>query len=248
MRTELTSEERAVYEWQLWVDDFGEKGQLALRNASVLVSRCGGLGGPVAYELAAAGVGKLILAHEGNVEYSDLNRQLLMTQDWVGKPRIESAKRRLQELNPRLEVEAHNVNVNEENAAELVGAADLIIDCAPMFEERFAMNRQAVLQRKPIIECAMYDLEASITTIIPGQTPCLACVVPSIPPAWKRQFPVIGAVSGAVGCMAVMEAVKVLAGFGKPLLGRMIHFDLRSASFSEFQIKRDSDCAVCGSL
>lgn len=248
MRTELTSEERAVYEWQLWVDDFGEKGQLALRNASVLVSRCGGLGGPVAYELAAAGVGKLILAHEGNVEYSDLNRQLLMTQDWVGKPRIESAKRRLQELNPRLEVEAHNVNVNEENAAELVGAADLIIDCAPMFEERFAMNRQAVLQRKPIIECAMYDLEASITTIIPGQTPCLACVIPSIPPAWKRQFPVIGAVSGAVGCMAVMEAVKVLAGFGKPLLGRMIHFDLRSASFSEFQIERDSDCAVCGSL
>ncbi len=248
MRTELTSEERAVYEWQLWVNDFGEKGQLALRNASVLVSRCGGLGGPVAYELAAAGVGKLILAHEGNVEYSDLNRQLLMTQDWVGKPRIESAKRRLQELNPRLEVEAHNVNVNEENAAELVGAADLIIDCAPMFEERFAMNRQAVLQRKPIIECAMYDLEASITTIIPGQTPCLACVVPSVPPAWKRQFPVIGAVSGAVGCMAVMEAVKVLAGFGKPLLGRMIHFDLRSASFSEFQIERDSDCAVCGSL
>ncbi|MDE0019843.1 MAG: HesA/MoeB/ThiF family protein [Candidatus Poribacteria bacterium] len=248
MRTELTSEERAVYEWQLWVDDFGEKGQLALRNASVLVSRCGGLGGPVAYELAAAGVGKLILAHEGNVEYSDLNRQLLMTQDWVGKPRIESAKRRLQELNPRLEVEAHNVNVNEENAAELVGAADLIIDCAPMFEERFAMNRQAVLQRKPIIECAMYDLEASITTIIPGQTPCLACVVPSVPPAWERQFPVIGAVSGAVGCMAVMEAVKVLAGFGKPLLGRMIHFDLRSASFSEFQIERDSDCAVCGSL
>ena len=248
MRTELTSEERAVYEWQLWVDDFGEKGQLALRNASVLVSRCGGLGGPVAYELAAAGVGKLILAHEGNVEYSDLNRQLLMTQDWIGKPRIESAKRRLQELNPRLEVEAHNVNVNEENAAELVGAADLIIDCAPMFEERFAMNRQAVLQRKPIIECAMYDLEASITTIIPGQTPCLACVVPSVPPAWKRQFPVIGAVSGAVGCMAVMEAVKVLAGFGKPLLGRMIHFDLRSASFSEFQIERDSDCAVCGSL
>ena len=116
MRTELTSEERAVYEWQLWVDDFGEKGQLALRNASVLVSRCGGLGGPVAYELAAAGVGKLILAHEGNVEYSDLNRQLLMTQDWVGKPRIESAKRRLQELNPRLEIEAQNAEIEAQIA------------------------------------------------------------------------------------------------------------------------------------
>ncbi|MEO1995631.1 MAG: ThiF family adenylyltransferase, partial [Planctomycetaceae bacterium] len=98
----LTDIERAVYEWQMWVPDFGEAGQELLRGASLLVSRCGGLGSVVAYELAAAGVGKLVLAHAGNVTPSDLNRQLLMTHGWLGRPRVESASRRLKELNPRL--------------------------------------------------------------------------------------------------------------------------------------------------
>src|SRR5690554_1834671 len=98
-RLPLTDEERAVYEWQIWVDDFREAGQEALKGASVLISRVGGLGGVVAYELAAAGVGRLVLAHAGNVKPSDLNRQLLMTHDWLGKPRVESAARRLKELN-----------------------------------------------------------------------------------------------------------------------------------------------------
>ena len=100
----LTPEEKAVYLWQSWVPEFGEKGQEELKRSSVLVSRCGGLGSVVAYELAAAGIGKMVLAHGGNVKPSDLNRQLLMTSDWIGKPRIESATRRLKELNPRLEV------------------------------------------------------------------------------------------------------------------------------------------------
>ena len=158
----LTDEERAVYEWQIWVDDFREAGQEKLKGASVLVSRVGGLGSVVAYELAAAGVGKLVLAHAGNVKPSDLNRQLLMTHDWLGKPRVESAERRLKELNPRLEIVAVPENLNEDNAEQLVSQADLICDCAPLFEERFAMNRQAVLQGKPIVECAMYDLDAQI--------------------------------------------------------------------------------------
>ena len=104
MMRKLTDKERAVYEWQLDVPGFGEEGQEKLKNASVLVSRCGGLGSVVAYELASAGIGKLILAHGGNVKDSDLNRQLLMTDDWLGKPRIESVERRLKELNPRLEI------------------------------------------------------------------------------------------------------------------------------------------------
>ena len=112
----LTDEERAVYEWQMWVPEFGEEGQEKLKGASVLISRIGGLGGVVAYELAAAGVGRLVLAHAGDVKPSDLNRQLLMTHDGLGKSRVESAARRLRELNPRLEVEAVNENVSEDNA------------------------------------------------------------------------------------------------------------------------------------
>ena len=244
----LTDEERAVYEWQIWVDDFGEAGQELLRGSSVLVSRVGGLGSVVAYELAAAGIGKLVLAHAGNVKPSDLNRQLLMTHDWLGKPRVESAERRLKDLNPRLEIVAVGENVNEENADALVKQADLVVDCAPLFEERFAMNRAAVEQGKPIVECAMYDLEASLTTLIPGETPCLSCLTPEKPPAWKREFPVFGAVSGTVGCLAAMEAIKVLAGFGEPLAGTMLTFDLRTMAFARRSVSRRADCQVCGSL
>lgn len=243
----LTDEERAVYEWQIWVDDFREAGQEKLKGASVLVSRVGGLGSVVAYELAAAGVGKLVLAHAGNVKPSDLNRQLLMTHDWLGRPRVESAERRLKELNPRLEIVAVPENLNEDNAERLVSQADLICDCAPLFEERFAMNRQAVLQNKPMVECAMYDLDANITTFIPGETACLSCLFPEHPPVWRREFPVFGAVSGTVGCLAAMEAVKVLGGFGRPLTNQMLTFDLRSMRFTKLAIEKRDSCQVCGS-
>src|SRR5687767_5747184 len=142
----LSDEERDVYQWQLWVDGFGEAGQEKLKGASVLVSRVGGLGGVVAYQLAAAGVGRLVLAHAGNVRPNDLNRQILMTHDWLGRPRVESARRRLLELNPRLEVLAVAENINESNAARLVGEADLVVDCAPLFVERYLMNAEAVRQ------------------------------------------------------------------------------------------------------
>lgn len=242
----LTAEERAVYEWQIWVPEFGETGQEKLKGASVLVSRCGGLGSVVAYELAAAGIGRLVIAHAGNVKLSDLNRQLLMTHDWLGKPRVESAERRLKELNPRLDIVTYNENIDEDNAAKIIEQVDLIVDCAPLFGERFAMNRQAVLQRKPLIECAMYDLEAQLTTVITPQTPCLACLYPEDPPAWKREFPVFGAVSGTVGCLAAMEAIKVLAGFGEPLAGQLLTCDLRDMTFRVRSIERNSQCRVCG--
>jgi len=171
---ELTEEERSTYQWQMWIPDIGEEGQQKLKNASVMISRVGGVGSVVAYELAAAGVGKLVLAHAGNVKPSDLNRQLLMTHDWIGKPRIESIRRRLAALNPRLEIVTVDENVSEDNVADLVSQADLIVDCAPLFPERFAMNRQAVLQNKPLVECAMYEMEAQI-----GKPP--VCNVYSLP-------------------------------------------------------------------
>jgi len=247
-RKTLTDEERAVYEWQMWVPEFGEPGQELLKGASVLVSRCGGLGSVVAYELAAAGIGKLVLAHAGNVKPSDLNRQLLMTHDWLGKPRVESASRRLRELNPRLEIVEVAENVNEQNAESLVAQVDLIVDCAPLFPERFQMNAQAVGQNKPLVDCAMYDLEAQLTTIVPGKTPCLACLYPEDPPAWRREFPVFGAVSGTIGCIAAMEAIKVIAGFGEPLLGELLTCDLRAMTFRKRSIERRAECAVCGRL
>ncbi len=242
----LSDREKSTYEWQMWVSDFGERGQKKLKNASVLISRCGGVGGVVAYELAAAGIGKLVLAHGGNVKPSDLNRQLLMTHDWLGKPRIESATRRLKELNPFLEIEAVGENISENNVEGLVKQADLIVDCAPLFEERFLMNKEAVRQKKPMVECAMYELEAQITTIVPDRTPCLSCLYPEKPPAWKREFPVFGAVSGTIACMAAMEAIKIIAQFGEPLIGELLTCNLRDMSFRKVKLQRRDNCSVCG--
>ncbi len=245
-RKALSAEERAVYEWQLSVDGFGEEGQEALKSASVLITRVGGVGGAAAYSLAAAGVGRIVLAHKGDVRPNDLNRQLLMTADWVGRPRVESASRRLKELNPRLEVEVVNENVTEENAKRLVASADLIVDAAPLFGERFLLNREAVARRKPMVDSAMYELEAQLTTIVPGKTPCLACLYPGDPPGWRRQFPVFGAVAATIGSLAAVEAIKVLSGLGEPLLGRLLVADLRDMSFRTVKLKRNPRCAVCG--
>lgn len=249
-RTPLTDEERAVYEWQMWTPDFGERGQELLKSSSVLISRVGGLGSVVALELAAAGVGTLVLAHGGDIKPSDLNRQLLMTHAGLGTARIESVERRLKDLNPRLRTICVGENVSAANAGELVAQADLVVDCAPLFEERLALNAAAVAQGKPMVECAMYDMQAQITTLHPGRepepTPCLACLTPAPPPAWKREFPVFGAVSGTVGCMAAMEAIKVLAGLGQPLYGRQVTIDLGRVRFNEFTIERDPECEVCG--
>lgn len=234
------------YGWQLPVTGFGEAGQLRLKRATVLVSRCGGLGGAVAYQLAAAGVGRLVLAHAGNLRLNDLNRQILMTHDWIGKPRVDCAAARLKELNPEIDVVAIPENVTTSNADRLVGMADLVVDCAPLFSERYAMNRAAMQQGKPMVEAAVYELEAHLTTFLPGRTGCLRCLYPEPSTTWERRFPVFGAVAATVGGMAAMEVIKVLAGFGEPLYGRLLSFDLRGFSFRQYQALARGGCPDCG--
>jgi molybdopterin/thiamine biosynthesis adenylyltransferase len=247
MNSALTQEERAIYEWQMWVDGFGEVGQEKLKSASVLISRLGGVGGNVAWQLAAAGIGKLVLAHGGNVKESDLNRQILMTYDHLGKPRMESIVSRLKAFNPRLEIIARAQNIDESNAAELVAQADILVDCAPLFEERYLMNREAVRQGKPMVESAMYDMELHLTTFVPGRTPCLTCLYPEKSKVWKRQFPVFGAVAGVAGCLSAVEVIKMLSGLGNPLTNRLLTMDLRFMTHRTFNLQRDPTCPVCGS-
>jgi molybdopterin/thiamine biosynthesis adenylyltransferase len=242
----LSDEERAVYEWQMWVPGMGEEGQCRLRDATVFISRVGGLGGVVALELAAAGVGRLILAHAGNLKPSDLNRQLLQTHDHVGRPRMESIVRRLRELNPRCHVTGIGENVHAENAVRLVADADVLVDAAPMFEERLAINRAAFALGKPLVDCAVYALDAQITTFLPGRTGCLECQVPAVPPEWKRQFPVFGAVSGTVGCLGAMEVIKLLTGLGEPLADVMLILDLAAMRIRRIAMRPRPGCAVCG--
>ena len=188
----LTAEERAIYEWQMWVTGVGEEGQLKLKNARVLVSRVGGLGGLVALELAAAGVGKLVLAHGGVLQPSDLNRQLLQTHDHIGKLRIDSIVRRLKDLNPRCGIIGVPENASAVHADALVG------------------------------------------------------YIPEVPPTWKRQFPVFGAVSGAAACIGAMEVIKLITGIGTTLQGELLSMNLETMQFRKVRLPKREDCAVCG--
>ena len=241
----LTNDDRDTYEWQLGVAGFGEVGQQRLKNATVLVSRIGGVGGNVAQQLAAAGIGKLVLAHAGNLRPSDLNRQTLMSHAKLGTSRVEQAARRLRDFNPQLEVEVIAENISAANVDGLVAGVDVVASCAPVFQERLLLNKTAVQHGKPLIDCAMYELEAQLMTVLPRQTACLACLYPTEPAAWQRHFPVFGAVAGVIGCMGAMEIIKVLTGLGEPLTNQMLIGDLTDMTFRKVRIHRNVECPVC---
>ncbi|MBG87379.1 MAG: MoeZ/MoeB [Verrucomicrobiales bacterium] len=242
----LTDADRARYEWQMWCPGIGGEGQRKLKDASVLISRCGGVGGVVAYQLAAAGVGKLVIVHAGNIKPSDLNRQLLMTDAGIGHSRAESIERRLREFNPHIEIEVVPENIGDENAYELVSKAGIVASCAPLFPERFAMNDACVRQGKPMVDAAMYDFEIQMSVYWVGRGPCMRCVYPEAPPYWKRQFPVLGAVSSTVASLAAAEVVKIITGCGEPSIGRLVTGDLRTMEFRKLRVRK-SGATCCSS-
>jgi molybdopterin/thiamine biosynthesis adenylyltransferase len=244
----LTDDDRARYEWQMWSAGVGEEGQRRIKAATVLISRIGGVGGTAAYCLAAAGIGRLILAHAGDIRPSDLNRQLLMTTDRLGTARVDSAAARLRDLNPHVDVVTIAENICDDNVDRLVSQADVVVDAAPRFGERFAMNRAAVRHRKPMVDAAMYDFDVQLTTFVPGRSPCLVCLYPEEPPHWRREFPVFGAVSSVAGSLAATEVLKLVTGVGDVLTGTLLCLDLRSMTPRRVPFARDPACAVCGDL
>ena len=149
---DLTDLDRDIYEWQLDVPGMGESGQRALRNATALVSRVGGLGGPLCFSLAAAGIGRLVIAHGGDLRLDDLNRQILMSYQGVGSPRSESIRETLDRFNPNIEVTVFPENVNPDNVEELAEEVDIIFGAAPLFEERFLLNRESNRRGIPLVD------------------------------------------------------------------------------------------------
>lgn len=245
----LTDADRRKFQRQMSIAGFGEPAQTRLKNSAALVTRAGGLGGTLALYLAAAGIGRLTLLHGGNVTPTNLNRQILMTADWIGKPRAQKLRERLLAFNPDLNLTVVPENPGDANLGEYVPRVDLLCDCPPTFEERFALNRASVRFQKPMIEAAMNGMEGHLTVLAPGRTPCLQCLYPEAPPDWSgTAFPVLGAVSGALGCLAAIEAIKMLTGFGQPLLGEMLAFDTERHEYRKYKLRRDPACTVCGHL
>ncbi len=234
------------YRRQLPLDGLGPEGQAKLKASTALVAGVGGLGGTVALYLAAAGIGRLILVHQGVLDLPDLNRQTLMSPEWLGKSRVRCAQESLGRFNPEVETAILDERVREDNVMDLVRGAGVVVSCRYNFEERDLLNRACVALAIPMVEAAMYGMEAYLSTIVPGETPCLRCLYPDFPSWDPLGFPVLGACAGALGCLAAAEAIKVLTGMGSPLLGQLLSFDLWDMTFRKFQVARQPGCSVCG--
>ena len=246
---ELTAFEHQVFERQIQHSEFGVERQKRLKGSSVMVSRVGGLGGTVTMLLARAGVGKLILAHDGVIEPENLNRMHLAFRQDLGRPRVDAFRDTIARINPDIEVVTEANNISAANVERLVSQADLVVDGAPLFEERYLMNQEAVRQGKPLVMAAMFSLEGYVTTILPGDTACLACLYPKQPDYWNAKvFPVITPSSVLVATIAAMEAIKVLTGYGEPLKNELLYYDLTDNIFRRFRVARKLDCPVCGHL
>jgi molybdopterin-synthase adenylyltransferase len=242
----LTPTEIERYRRQMMLSNFGEEAQQKLKSSTVLVTGVDGLGGTAALYLAVAGIGKLILVRGGELRLDDMNRQVLMTDDWVGSPRVFKAQETLLSINPDVEIEAVNDYVTADNVDELVQSADIALDCAHNFTERDLLNAACVRWRCPMVEAAMNDMEAYLTTIIPHETGCLSCLFPEKPDWDRRGFGVLGAVSGTLACLTALEAIKFLTGFSSPLLSQLLTMDLGRLEFAKRRTHLDPDCPVCG--
>jgi molybdopterin-synthase adenylyltransferase len=237
------------YRRQLMLHGFTADHQQRLGKSTALVAGIGGLGGTAALYLAAAGIGRLILAHAGNLTLSNMNRQILMKHKGIGKSRVAQAKKTIRELNPDVEIEVFDERITNTGVQAPLRTAQLALSARPNFIERRTLNRACVEKGIPMVEAAMNGMEGYLFDVLPGATPCSHCVYPEDDPDWEELgFPVLGAVSGMLGCMMALEAIKLLTGYGKPLLSEMLVFNTLDMEFRKVRIPRNELCEVCGDL
>jgi len=246
MQIELTHTDRERYRRQLMLRGFTTDHQQWLRNSTALIAGVGGLGGAAALYLAAAGIGRMILVHAGDLTLSNMNRQVLMKHKGIGKSRVVQAKKTIQEINPDVEVEAIDDRITGNNIELLLRTAKIALSARPNFDERRVLNKACVEKCIPMVEAAMNGMEGYLFNVIPKVASCLHCVYPEDDPSWKELgFPVLGAVSGMLGCMMAIEAIKLLTGYGKPLLAEMVVFNTLDMDFKKVRIPRNESCEVC---
>lgn len=240
----LSEEELLRYNRQILFPSFGEEGQKRLRKSHVLIAGVGGLGSPVAIYLTCAGVGRLTLVDSDSVELSNLNRQILHGEDDIGKNKVVSAARKLKRLNSTVEINPIAMKITTETSTGLLQGADLVIDCLDNMETRFILNEGCVGQDIPFIHGGIYGLMGEVTTIIPGETPCLECIFPRGVEG-KKPFPVFGATPALVASIQVMEAIKLLSGFGELLTGKMLYVNGKEMEFMAVTLQKNKACKVC---
>ena len=251
MIPDFTTAELTRYSRHLLIPEVGLEGQERLKRGSVLLIGTGGLGSPAAMYLAAAGVGRLGLADPDVVDVSNLQRQVLHGESWIGKPKLESAVARLREINPHVTVEAHPVRFTPENALEIARGYDVLLDGCDNFPTRFLTNDTAFLLGKPLVHGAIHRFEGQMTVFAPHLGgPCYRCLLPTLPPPGAvpscAEAGVLGVLPGIIGSLQAMEAIKLLLEIGEPPLGRLVCYDALRSSFRTLRLNRDPHCRLCG--
>jgi sulfur-carrier protein adenylyltransferase/sulfurtransferase len=247
---QYTPEQLIRYSRHFLLPEVGEDGQAKLLQAKVLMVGAGGLGSPAAYYLAAAGVGTLGIIDNDVVDISNLQRQILHANDRVGMPKVESAKKTLEALNPDVKVVPYQAKLTSENIMEIIKDYDFVVDGCDNFPTRYLVNDACALTKKPNVHGSIFQFEGQATVFYPGKGPCYRCLYPEPPPAELApscaEAGVLGVLPGLIGVIEALEAIKLILGKGDSLIGRLLCFNTLTMEINTLKLRRDPNCPMCG--
>ena len=246
----FTDEQIKRYSRQIILPHVGGKGQEKLLKAKVLIIGAGGLGSPASFYLAAAGVGMIGIVDSDEVEISNLQRQILHSTSDIGKPKTSSAKATLTDLNPDVEIIAHEVRITSENILPIIKDYDIVVDGSDNFPTRYLMNDACVMSGKPLSHGGIFRFDGQAITIVPGEGPCYRCLFSEPPPPGLvpscQEAGILGAVAGVIGVIQANEVLKFILGAGELLVGKLLVFNALESSFRQVSVPKDKNCPVCG--
>lgn len=240
----FSEEELKRYHRQMLMDGWGKETQRKIKKSTVFIAGAGGLGSPVSIYLAVAGVGHIRICDFDSPDWSNLNRQILHDHTRIGVNKAVSAKMTIEQLNPSVKVTAFTDKIVAENVDELVGGADIILDCMDNFPTRYLLNESAMRKDIPLVYGSIWGMEGRLSFIKSPETPCLRCLFPEEPPG--EVFPVLGTTPGVIGSLQALEAIKYLTGIGTNIKGKLLVWDGRRTEFKTFRAPKDPDCPCCG--
>ncbi len=247
---QFTQDQLKRYSRHFVLPEIGEEGQKKLLQSKVLLIGTGGLGSPLALYLSAAGIGTLGLVDFDRVDLSNLQRQVLHTQNEIGNPKVESAERRIKAMNPDTKVIKYPVKISSQNALEIMKNYDVIIDGTDNFPTRYLTNDACVFLKKPNIYGSIFRFDGLTTVFKSDEGPCYRCLYPEPPPPGMvpscAEGGVLGILPGTIGLIQATEAIKLICGIGRPLIGRLVVYDALQMTFRELKVRKDPNCPVCG--
>jgi thiazole biosynthesis adenylyltransferase ThiF len=249
----FTEEQIKRYARHIILPEVGGKGQEKLLNSKVLVIGAGGLGSPAILYLAAAGVGTIGIVDFDVVDFSNLQRQVIHNTERVGTPKVESAKKTVEMLNPDVKVITYNTRISKENIMDIIKDYDVVLDGTDNFPTRFLINDACYFAGKPLVSAAMLRFEGQVSVFdyrMKEKSPCYRCLFPEPPPPGLvpscQEAGILGSIGGIMGCIQATEAIKLILGIGEPLVGKLLIMDALSMDFRKVKLRNDPNCPLCG--